>query len=110
MAAISPVDRLGASRTPTRSSAPSNGADLDQADREGLEHPFILLAIRLQFAFAARKSEILGLRWERIDFGRRRGAWPDSQGDGIRLLQVPQAVMRSRIWSPGSRRGGTIRW
>lgn len=50
-----------------------------QAERDGLEHPFILLAIRLQFAFAARKSEILGLRWEWIDFGRRRVAWPDSK-------------------------------
>lgn len=58
-------------------------AYMDQAEREGLEHPFILLAIRLQFAFAARKSEILGLRWEWIDFGRRRVAWPDSKTGGM---------------------------
>ncbi|XJJ69826.1 tyrosine-type recombinase/integrase (plasmid) [Novosphingobium sp. BL-8A] len=37
------------------------------------------LAMRLQFAFAARASEILQLRWTWIDFDRRRIEWPDSK-------------------------------
>jgi hypothetical protein len=36
---------------------------LHRADLEGLEHPFLTLAIRLQFAFAARMSEVIGLEW-----------------------------------------------
>lgn len=32
-------------------------AYLDKAEAEGLEHPFIILAVRLQFEFAARMSE-----------------------------------------------------
>jgi len=35
---------------------------LHKAEVEGLEHPLILLAIRLQFEFAARMSEILNLQ------------------------------------------------
>lgn len=37
-------------------------AYLDRADAEGLEHPVLTLAIRLQFEFAARMSEVLELR------------------------------------------------
>lgn len=56
---------------------------LDRADAEGLEHPFLTLAIRLQFAFAARRSEILLLEWDWIDFENRRVVWPDSKTGGI---------------------------
>lgn len=52
---------------------------LDRADEEGLEHPFITLAIRLQFAFAARMSEIISLEWAWVDFARRRIVWPGSK-------------------------------
>ncbi|MGE0596156.1 MAG: tyrosine-type recombinase/integrase [Hyphomonadaceae bacterium] len=52
---------------------------LDRAEAEGLEHPLIILAIRLQFALAARMSEILTLEWEWIDFRNRRIVWPDSK-------------------------------
>lgn len=52
---------------------------LDRADVGGLEHPFVTLAIRLQFAFAARMSEIIGMEWSWVDFGRRRVVWPDSK-------------------------------
>ncbi len=45
---------------------------LDRADAEGFEHPVLTLAIRLQFEFAARMSEILDLEWEWIDFGQSR--------------------------------------
>jgi len=52
---------------------------LDRADVEGLEHPFVTLGIRLQFAFAARMSEIISMRWEWVDFDNRRAVWPDSE-------------------------------
>lgn len=58
-------------------------AYLDRADREGLEHPFILLAIRLQFEFAARKSEVLSLEWAWIDLDQRKVTWPDSKTGGM---------------------------
>jgi integrase len=54
-------------------------AYLDRADSEGLEHPTYTLAVRLQFAFAARMSEIINLEWEWIDFEERRIIWPDSK-------------------------------
>lgn len=47
-------------------------AYLARAETEGLEHPFILLAIRLQFEFAARMSEILQLEWSWVDYDNRR--------------------------------------
>jgi integrase len=52
---------------------------LDRAVAEGLEHPFLTLAIRLQFAFAARMSEIISMKWEWVDFTNRRVVWPDSK-------------------------------
>lgn len=58
-------------------------AYLHRADAEGLEHPFFTLAIRLQFAFAARRSEILNLQWEWIDVENRRVVWPDSKTGGM---------------------------
>jgi len=54
-------------------------AYLDQAETEGLEHPILILAVRLQFEFAARMSEILKLRWDWIDLANRRVVWPDSK-------------------------------
>ncbi len=58
-------------------------AYLDRADRDGLEHPFITLAIRLQFEFAARMSEVLSLEWDWIDLEQRRVSWPDSKTGGM---------------------------
>ncbi|SEO22967.1 Site-specific recombinase XerD [Rhodospirillales bacterium URHD0017] len=52
---------------------------LERSDMEGLEHPFLSLGIRLQFAFAARMSEIISMEWEWIDFVNRRVVWPDSK-------------------------------
>ncbi|MDB5971102.1 MAG: integrase [Hydrocarboniphaga sp.] len=54
-------------------------AYLDQADAEGLENPSLTLAIRLQFEFAARMSEILLLEWDWVDLVHRRVVWPDSK-------------------------------
>src|SRR3546814_9101924 len=58
-------------------------AYLARAEAEGLEHPFILLAIRLQFEFAARMSEILQLEWSWVDYDNRRVVWPDSKTGGM---------------------------
>lgn len=54
-------------------------AFLARCEAEGLANPFVTLAIRLQFAFAARASEILELKWEYVDFAKRRVVWPDSK-------------------------------
>ena len=56
---------------------------LDLADANGLEHPLLTLAIRLQFEFAARMSEVLSLKWDWIDLDQRRVTWPDSKTGGI---------------------------
>jgi integrase len=67
-------------------------AYLDRADAEGLEHPFLTLAIRLQFAFAARMSEIINLEWAWTDFTIRRVAWPDSKTGGMSKPMSAEAV------------------
>jgi integrase len=67
-------------------------AYLDRADMEGLEHPFLTLAIRLQFAFAARRSEILDLQWEWVDFANRRVVWPDSKTGGMSKPLSTEAI------------------
>jgi integrase len=56
---------------------------LDHADVEGLEHPTLTLAIRLQFEFSARMSEIRTLEWAWVDFDNRRVVWPDSKTGDI---------------------------
>jgi integrase len=67
-------------------------AYLDQAEAEGLEHPFILLAVRLQFEFAARMSEILLLEWSWVDLDNRRVVWPDSKTGGMSKPMSAEAV------------------
>jgi len=58
-------------------------AYLDRADAEGLEHPTLTLAVRLQFEFSARMSEIRTLEWAWVDFKNRRVVWPDSKTGDI---------------------------
>jgi len=58
-------------------------AYLERADAEGLEHPVLTLAIRLQFEFAARMSEIRLLEWVWVDLENRRVVWPDSKTGDI---------------------------
>jgi integrase len=65
---------------------------LDKAEVEGLEHPIILLAIRLQFEFAARMSEILTLEWSWVDLESRRVVWPDSKTGSISKPMNAEAV------------------
>ena len=67
---------------------------LNRAEAEGLEHPFIVLAIRLQFEFAARMSEIIELEWSWIDFDNRRVVWPDSKTGG---MSKPMSAEASRL-------------
>ncbi|MDP1963678.1 MAG: site-specific integrase [Reyranella sp.] len=84
-------------------------AYLSKAEAEGLEHPFILLAVRLQFEFAARMSEILKLEWAWVDLDNRRVEWPDSKTGGmskpmsaeaVRLLQAAPRLERSPYVCP----------
>jgi integrase len=65
---------------------------LNKAEAEGLEHPFILLAVRLQFEFAARMSEILKLEWAWVDLDHRRVTWPDSKTGGMSKPMSAEAV------------------
>ena len=84
-------------------------AYLDRADEEGLERPVLTPAIRLQFEFAARMSEVLLLEWEWIDLSDRRVVWPDSKTGGmskplsveaLRLLQEAPCYARSKSLIP----------
>ncbi|PRD41053.1 integrase [Phyllobacterium phragmitis] len=65
---------------------------LARAEAEGLEHPFIILAIRLQFEFAARMSEIIELEWSWVDFDSRRVVWPDSKTGGMSKPMSAEAL------------------
>ncbi len=56
---------------------------LDKLEAEGLENYVIPLAIRLQFEFAGRRSEIVGLQWDWVDLENRRVVWPDSKTGGM---------------------------
>lgn len=78
---------------------------LDRAEAEGLEHPTYILAIRLQFAFAARMSEIIELEWEWIDFAERRVVWPDSKTGAISkpLTEEAYALLSAAPRFQGSR-------
>ncbi|MGD9883137.1 MAG: tyrosine-type recombinase/integrase [Reyranella sp.] len=67
-------------------------AYLLKAEAEGLEHPFILLAVRLQFEFAARMSEILKLEWAWVDLDNRRVEWPDSKTGGMSKPMSAEAI------------------
>ena len=73
---------------------------LEVAESEGLEHPFILLAIRLQFEFAARMSEILMLEWSWVDLDHRRVVWPDSKTGSI---SKPMSVEAVRLFETAPR-------
>jgi integrase len=77
---------------------------LARAETEGLEHPFIILAIRLQFEFAARMSEIVALKWSWIDFDNRRIVWPDSKTGG---MSKPLSVEARRLLETAHRMEGS---
>ncbi|MGJ7489534.1 tyrosine-type recombinase/integrase [Variovorax sp. ZT4R33] len=75
-------------------------AYLQKAEAEQLEHPTLTLAIRLQFEFAARRSEIVSLEWDWIDFTNKRVVWPDSKtGD----MSKPMSEEARRLLSTTAR-------
>lgn len=84
---------------------------LDRADTLGLEHPIYTLGIRLQFAFAARMSEITKLEWSWVNFEERRVTWPDSKtgpiskpisDEALHLLQSAPRYEGSAYVIPGT--------
>ena len=76
---------------------------LERVEAEGLENYVIPLAIRLQFEFAARRSEICPLEWDWVDLEKRRVVWPDSKTGGI---SKPMSEEAYRLLSTAPRRDG----
>lgn len=76
---------------------------LDKIETEGLENYVISLAIRLQFEFAARRSEIVTLEWEWVDLENRRVVWPDSKTGG---MSKPMSEEAYRLLSTAPRQEG----
>jgi integrase len=79
---------------------------LEKLEAEGLENYVIPLAIRLQFEFAARRSEICPLEWSWLDFENRRVVWPDSKTGGI---SKPMSEEAYRLLSTAPRREAALR-
>jgi len=77
---------------------------LDKVEAEGIEPYVIPLAIRLQFEFAARRSEIVLLEWEWIDLENRRVVWPDSKTG---CMSKPMSEEAYRLLSTAPRREGS---
>jgi len=77
---------------------------LDKIEAEGLENYVIPLAIRLQFEFAGRRSEIVTLEWEWVDLENRRVVWPDSKTGG---MSKPMSEEAYRLLSTAPRQEGT---
>lgn len=76
---------------------------LEHMEAEGLEHYAIPLAIRLQFEFAARRSEIIALQWQWVDLENRRVVWPDSKTDG---MSKPMSEEAYRLLATAPRQDG----
>ena len=76
---------------------------LDKLEAEGLENYVIPLAIRLQFEFAGRRSEIVGLQWDWVDLENRRVVWPDSKTGG---MSKPLSEEAYRLLSTAPRQDG----
>ncbi|AOI32991.1 MULTISPECIES: tyrosine-type recombinase/integrase [Gammaproteobacteria] len=77
---------------------------LETLEAEGLENYVIPLAIRLQFEFAGRRSEICTLEWDWIDLANRRVMWPDSKTGG---MSKPMSAEAYRLLSTAPRREGS---
>ncbi|MGG2037371.1 site-specific integrase [Pseudomonas paraeruginosa] len=77
---------------------------LDMMEAEGLEPYVIPLAIRLQFEFAARRSEIVLLEWDWVDLAHRRVVWPDSKTGG---MSKPMSEEAYRLLSTAPRHPGS---
>ncbi len=78
---------------------------LDQMEAEGIEPSVIPLAIRLQFEFAARRSEIVLLEWKWVDLEHWRVVWPDSKTGG---MSKPMSEEAYRLLSTAPRQEGSL--
>ena len=76
---------------------------LEHIEAEGLENYVIPLAIRLQFEFAGRRSEIVTLQWDWVDLDNRRVVWPDSKTGG---MSKPMSEEAYRLLSTAPRQEG----
>ena len=76
---------------------------LEHIEAEGLENYVIPLAIRLQFEFAGRRSEVVTLEWAWVDLENRRVVWPDSKTGG---MSKPMSEEAYRLLSTAPRREG----
>jgi integrase len=65
---------------------------LEKVERDRTMHPTLALAIRLQFALAARHCEVCYLRWDWIDWDRACITWPDSKTGGMTKLIGAEVV------------------
>jgi len=64
---------------------------LHVADTQGVEHPTLILASRLQFEFAGRQSEIVNLKWAWVNLAERRISWPDSKTGSMDKVMSDEA-------------------
>jgi len=78
---------------------------LDRLEADELESGVIPLAIRLQFEFAARRSEIVLLEWTWVDLEQRRVVWPDSKTGG---MSKPISEEAYRLLSTAPRPDGSL--
>ena len=62
--------------------------DYLETDGLGLDHAVLPLAIRLQFEFAGRRSEIVTLQWDWVDLDNRNGSMPMSRRRVIEPIAV----------------------
>lgn len=92
----------GSTRLITDEQMVSLFAYLDRAEVERMEHPIYLLAVRLQFEFAARMSEVLLLQWDWLDLPNGRAVWPDSKTGN---MSKPLSEEAQRLLSNAHRYG-----
>lgn len=75
----------------------------EHMEAQELEYCTIPLAIRLQFEFAARRSEIISLQWQWVDLENRCVVWPNSKTGG---MSKPMSEEVYRLLSTAPRRDG----
>ncbi len=66
---------------------------LDTAETKELFHPSVVPALRLLLLTGARKTEVLSLKWEWVDFDRRLITLPDSK-TGPRKVYLPESAIQ----------------
>lgn len=80
------------------------GAALAEAERDNLEDPLAVAAVRLLVFTGCRRSEVLSLRWEHVDFERACLNLPSTKTGPATLilgppaLEVLRALPRSSEW------------